>query len=102
MVRLHALWDDLVLIWLPVIGALAWYLREPALFFEYIFASLAVYIFLSWTQIPKSDLAKVKAYVAGGEVEMPLIHKDSDWVPASIMPYFDETGRPIPSKDSSS
>ena len=100
LVRLYALWDDLVLISAPVIGVLAWYLREPALFFEYIFAFGRLY-FPFVDPDSKEDLAKVKAYVAGGEVEMPLIHKD---LIGFLHPLcrLDETGRPVPSKDSSS
>ena len=77
----------------PAIAVLAWCLGEPGWFFEYILFSLSVYIFLSWTQIPKSDLAKVRAYVAGGEVEQPLVHRDSDWLPSHWLPYVDETPR---------
>ncbi|MEE2789324.1 MAG: CDP-alcohol phosphatidyltransferase family protein [Myxococcota bacterium] len=77
----------------PLISIVALYLGDAHIFFEYILASLSVYIFLSWTQIPKSDLAKVRAYLNGGAVEKPLVHVESPWVPSSFTPYFDERSR---------
>jgi len=75
----------------PVVAVVAWLFHEPGLFFEYVLFSLTVYIFLSWTQIPKSDLAKIRAYLDGGEVEQPLVHRESEWLPSHWLPYADET-----------
>ncbi len=75
----------------PIFGLVAWLgFGQPEWFFEYILFALTVYICLSWTQIPKTDLQRIRDYLAGGEVVLPLVHKESDWMPSHWLPYFEK------------
>ncbi len=74
----------------PVAFFVSWLvLGRPELIFDYLTFSLFMYIFVSWTQIPRADLDRIRAYLDGGDVEKPLVHVDSTWRPSSLAPYFE-------------
>lgn len=74
----------------PVAFLIGWLaLGRPELIFDYLTFCMVMYIFVSWTQIPKADLRRIRAYLASGEVEKPLVHRDSSWQPSSLAPYFE-------------
>lgn len=71
-----------------VVGLL---IDAPWIFFDWVVASLHVYIFGQWTQVPKADYLKIKQYVNGGPLELPLVHKDHEWRNETIAPFFEDT-----------
>jgi phosphatidylserine synthase len=62
-----------------VMAAVAWYFQQGVWFFDKLTFDLLVYVFVSWIEIPRTDFARVRHYVATGEVIKPLIHPDSTW-----------------------
>ncbi|MBW2733953.1 MAG: CDP-alcohol phosphatidyltransferase family protein [Deltaproteobacteria bacterium] len=60
----------------------------PRMAYDHLLISFFVYVFFSWTQIPKTDLRRIRAYVAGGPLVKPLVHRDNDWRSASLADYF--------------
>jgi CDP-diacylglycerol---serine O-phosphatidyltransferase len=77
----------------PIVAALSWILfRQLAIVYDFILFDLIIYIFISWTQNPKEDLRRIKAYVNGGPLVRPLVHVDNDWRPKTGAVYFLEDG----------
>lgn len=63
-------------------------LRWPGFIYNYLLCLLILYIFLSWTQIPRTDLRRIRAYLAGGPLVKPLVHKDSSWRSRTMADYW--------------
>ena len=51
---------------------------------------MTFYIGLSWTQMPRTDLQRIRAYLAGGPLVPPLAHRGGTWRPKSIAPFFED------------
>ncbi len=62
----------------------------PRLGYDHLFFSFLIYILVAWTQIPKTDLRRIKQVIAGGPLVLPLVHKESKegWRSRSIADYF--------------
>ena len=73
----------------PVILVMAWIFGNSELFFDYLLASMACYVFLGWTQIPKGDFEKVKTYIKTGERVLPAVHSENTSLKKSKAPYFE-------------
>jgi phosphatidylserine synthase len=88
---MSALWfgKQFFLLGTPLALLVGWvFFGYPALVYDYLFHCLIIYIFCSWTQIPKTDLRRIRAYVAGGQLVKPLVHLDSPWRSRSIADYW--------------
>jgi len=73
----------------PVALAVGWLVLDwPGVFYDYVFFCLLSYIALSWTQIPKTDLKRIRDYVAGGPLVLPLVHRDSVWRSTTLADFF--------------
>jgi len=57
-------------------------------FFDYLVVSMVVYLGMAWTQTPYQDWLRIRAYVNGGPLIKPLVHRDSRWRPTTILPFF--------------
>ena len=89
-------WAKVGMIWFLGGSPLFWILAglgfgHPEWIFDYVAFSLFMYVFFSWTQIPKEDYRRIKRYVDGGEIELPLVHKENDWCPKRGLPILEET-----------
>lgn len=74
----------------PIAALLGWaVLGRLAFFFDYVLFCLIIYIILSWATIPRTDLRRIRAYLAGGELVRPLVHKDLTWRGRTLFPFFD-------------
>jgi phosphatidylserine synthase len=73
-----------------LISLLIW--RDGRLFFDHALLCFFVYLFLSWTQIPRADLRLARAAVRGEPGGLPLVHRDSPWRPRTLAPFFLEQG----------
>jgi phosphatidylserine synthase len=60
----------------------------PAFVYNYLLFLLVHYVFLSWTQIPRTDLRRIRAYVAGEPLVRPLVHRDSGWRSTTLADYW--------------
>jgi CDP-diacylglycerol--serine O-phosphatidyltransferase len=78
----------------PIVFLLGWLLLDrPGLVYDHIQFCMNIYIFLSWTQIPKADLQRIRRYIRTGELIKPLVHRDSEWRSHTIADYWlDRTG----------
>lgn len=73
----------------PVSALVGWLvLGTPRLLYDYLFFSFVVYVFVSWTQIPKTDLRRIKQYLAGGPLVLPLVHRKNSWRSVTGGDYF--------------
>jgi CDP-diacylglycerol--serine O-phosphatidyltransferase len=72
---------------LAMVPIVLW-LDAPFLFFDKLTFDLFTYVFVSWIEIPRTDFARVRHYVATGEVIKPLIHPDSPWRARSFGAWF--------------
>jgi len=73
----------------PVVFLLGWLVLDwPGLVYDYLFFCLINYLFLSWTQIPKTDIRRIRAYVSGGPLVKPLVHRDSEWRSRTFADFF--------------
>ena len=73
----------------PVAFLFGWLvLHWPGFVYNYILGCLLIYLFWSWTQIPKTDLQRIRAYLAGGPLVLPLVHRDSSWRSRTIADYW--------------
>lgn len=77
----------------PVVLLVGWFgFNNPAILFDYILFCLAVYVFLSWTQIPKGDWRRIRHYLKTREVILPLVHPSSEWRPQGLLlPVLEDT-----------
>jgi phosphatidylserine synthase len=64
------------------------WLRAPWFLFDKLVFDMMVYVFIAWVAYPREDRRRIKQYLDGGEVELPLCHKDRDWRPRDAFPYF--------------
>jgi CDP-diacylglycerol--serine O-phosphatidyltransferase len=86
----------------PVAFLVGWLvLGWPAFVYNYILCLLILYLFLSWVSIPRTDLRRIRAYLAGGPLVKPLVHKDSSWRSRTLADYWvaedvDDPARPDP------
>jgi phosphatidylserine synthase len=77
----------------PIVFLVGWLLLDwPGIIYDFLLFELLVYIFLSWTQIPKEDIRRIRHYVATGELKLPLVHVDKTWRPRTLNPFFLEDG----------
>lgn len=74
---------------MPVCFALGFVLDYHQLFFDFIAYAMFMYLGATWTQIPRTDRKRMRDYLAGGPLVLPLVHKSKDWLPHSAMPFFD-------------
>jgi len=51
----------------------------PGLFYDHMLISMLTYIFLAWTGMPRTDWYRIRAYLAGGEKVLPLVHPTTGW-----------------------
>jgi phosphatidylserine synthase len=73
----------------PVMFLLGWVLfGKPELVYDYLLFCMLVYIFFSWSQIPKTDLRRIREYVAGGPLVRPLVHRESTWRSRTLADYW--------------
>jgi CDP-diacylglycerol---serine O-phosphatidyltransferase len=56
--------------------------------YDWLMFSFMVYVFLNWTQIPKEDTRRIRKYLATGEIELPLVHRESTWQSRGLCPVF--------------
>lgn len=77
----------------PVVALVGWLgFGRPGVIFDYILFCLAVYIFLSWTQIPRGDWRRVRHYLKTREVLLPLVHESGAWRPRGwLLPALEDT-----------
>lgn len=61
---------------------------RPGLFYDYVFFCLLAYVAISWTQIPRPDLQRIRDYLAGGPLVLPLVHRSSGWRSTSWADFF--------------
>jgi phosphatidylserine synthase len=64
--------------------ALGW----PGFVYNYLLFCFIIYIFFSWTQIPRPDVERIRTYLAGGPLQKPLVHKDSSWRSRSLADFW--------------
>ncbi len=78
----------------PVVFLVGWLALDwPGLIYDYIQFCMYIYIFLSWTSIPRADLQRIRRYVAGGPLVLPLVHRSSAWRSHTFADYWlDRTG----------
>ncbi len=65
------------------------FLGRPELVYDHLLFCFLIYMGLSWTQYPREDRRRIKVYMAGGPLIMPLVHKKSDWRSKGIADYFE-------------
>lgn len=90
-------------VWFFLLGSplsllLGWLLLDwPGVFYDYVFYCMLIYVFVSWSQIPREDIARIRSYVAGGPVVKPLVHRDGTWQSTTIADFFLEptTTKPV-------
>lgn len=77
----------------PIVFLVGWLgFDYPAVIFDYICFCLSVYIFLSWTQIPKGDWRRIRHYIKTREVLLPLVHTSGEWRPQGfLLPVLEDT-----------
>ncbi|NUN12057.1 MAG: CDP-alcohol phosphatidyltransferase family protein [Myxococcales bacterium] len=74
----------------PISAVVGWVVWDyPKLFFDWLLFSMCAYLFVSWTQIPKTDWVRIRRYLNGGPIILPLVHRSSTWRPTSAIPAFD-------------
>jgi phosphatidylserine synthase len=72
----------------PIAFLVSWLVfKRPSLVYNYLLLCLVAYLFVSWTQIPKEDLRRIRAYIRGEPLVKPLVHRDSTWQ-ATAADYF--------------
>ena len=73
----------------PVVLLLGWLLLDWArVFYDYLFFCMLVYVGISWTQIPREDWTRIRSYVAGGPLVLPLVHDYNKWIAKTMNPLF--------------
>jgi hypothetical protein len=73
----------------PIVFVLSWsILGAPELVYDYVFFCLLAYLFVSWTQISRVDLGRIRQYVAGGPLVLPIVHVESSWRSSTFCDYF--------------
>ncbi|MFH1132053.1 MAG: CDP-alcohol phosphatidyltransferase family protein [Pseudomonadota bacterium] len=73
----------------PIAFVLGWvFLDSPAFVYDYVLFCLIIYLFVSWTQIPRVDIQRIRTYVAGGPLVKPLVHRDNTWRSKSFADFF--------------
>lgn len=77
----------------PIVFLVGWLALDwPGIIYDFLLFDLLVYLCVSWTQIPKEDLRRIRHYIATGELKLPLVHVSSEWRPRTWNPYFMEDG----------
>lgn len=61
---------------------------RPRFVYDYLLFCFMIYVFLSWTQIPREDIRRIRAYLSGGPLVKPLVHRDSDWRSTTMADFF--------------
>lgn len=87
------LWGSIVMVPFVI------YFDAVYMLFDKLLADLFLYVFLGWTQVPRTDLRRIKHYLATGEVIPPLIHPDSGWRTQNLAPYLHPQLDPPPGAD---
>jgi phosphatidylserine synthase len=73
----------------PIAFLFGWLvLRWPGFVYNYVLFCLIIYLFCSWTQIPKTDLRRIRTYLDGGPLIKPLVHRDSSWRSHTLADYW--------------
>ena len=73
----------------PLSALIGWIAFGSArLAYDYLLFSFLIYVFVSWTQIPKTDLRRIRAYLAGEPQVLPLVHRGTSWRPTGLGVYF--------------
>lgn len=75
----------------PLMFAISFALGHPRWVYDYLVFLFICYVFMSWTQIPKEDRRRIRKYIATGELEKPLVHRDSTWRPHRWVAAWGET-----------
>ncbi|MDX2022446.1 MAG: CDP-alcohol phosphatidyltransferase family protein [Deltaproteobacteria bacterium] len=70
----------------PILFAVCIALGHTRWVYDYLTFSFVMYVFVSWTQIPPQDKRRIRHYIATGELENPLVHKDNTWRPSGWVP----------------
>lgn len=55
------------------------------MFYDYMLFCMLAYLCIAWTNIPNEDWARIRHFRATGELLLPLVHKESDWVPQTFI-----------------
>jgi CDP-diacylglycerol--serine O-phosphatidyltransferase len=70
----------------------------PGFVYNYLLFCMIIYVFCSWSQIPRADIRRIRTYLAGGPLIKPLVHRDSAWRSRSIADFWlageDDGGEP--------
>ncbi len=74
----------------PVMFAISAVVGNSRLVYDYLVVMFLSYIFMSWTQIPKEDTRRIRKYIATGELQIPLVHRESTWRPHRWAPALSE------------
>jgi CDP-diacylglycerol---serine O-phosphatidyltransferase len=64
------------------------FLSWPGLIYDCLFANMMVYLFVSWTSIPREDRKRIKEYIQGKPLVLPLVHQESAWRSRSVADYY--------------
>ncbi|MCG5054139.1 MAG: CDP-alcohol phosphatidyltransferase family protein [Myxococcales bacterium] len=75
----------------PVMFVVSAALGNGRLVYDYLVFLFVSYVFFSWTQIPKEDLRRIRAYIATGTLQNPLVHRESNWRPKTRVPALEPT-----------
>lgn len=77
----------------PIVFLVGWLVLDwPALIYDFLLFDLLVYMGVSWTQIPKEDIRRIRHYIATGELQLPLVHVSREWRPRTWFPFLLEDG----------
>jgi len=71
-----------------LVALIALYFQAPWFIFDKLVFDMMAYVFIAWTQYPQEDRRRLKQYLDGGELELPMCHKDRSWRPRDAFPYF--------------
>lgn len=63
-------------------------LGRPRMVYDHLLFCFLVYYLISWMQISREDLRRIRLYLAGGPLIKPLVHVDSSWRSHSWADYF--------------
>jgi CDP-diacylglycerol--serine O-phosphatidyltransferase len=73
----------------PLVWLAGWLLLDwPGLVYDHLLACFFVYLFVSWTQIPRVDLERMRAYLRGEPKVLPLVHRSSAWRSRTWFDFF--------------
>lgn len=80
---------------LPLSFVLGWVIFDrPEMVFDWMLGSLIIYFGGQWIQIPKLDFERIKTYVNGGDLVLPLVHKRYGWRSKTVLAYFEDVENP--------